>query len=73
MDTKENHRVFLGPQAIVINENKKSKETSLWTTIIEKASETFVLNEFFGSTYRNAVLGIMGLLILFGKEFIEDY
>jgi len=70
VDIKDNHRVFLGPRAIVINENKEQKETSLWNKVIEKASEALALNEFFGPLYRNVILGTMTLLSLFGSSFI---
>ena len=70
VDIKDNHRVFLGPRTIVINENKQQKETSIWNKVIEKASEALALNEFFGPLYRNVVLGTMTLLSLFGDYLL---
>jgi len=66
-DIKENHRVFLGPKAVVIKENKEKKEMNIFNQTMERVSDALALNEFFGPMYKNVVLGIIILLTLFGN------
>jgi len=70
VDTKENHRVFLGPKAVVVVENKPAKEVNIWKEAVEKIRETFALDELFGPTYIYVVLAIIISLSFLSKKIL---
>ncbi len=67
VDTKENHRVYLGPKSTVVIENRTPKEVNIWKEGVEKMREAFALDEFFGPSYIYVVLAIIITLSLLSK------
>jgi len=59
VDTKENHRVYLGPKSVVVVENRPAKEVNIWKEGVEKIREAFALDELFGKSYIYVVLAII--------------